>query len=346
MCKGLFTTVDASPLSCGLRGTREIFWNILASVAVDDPMKAFLFTLAVTQLLVWNVLFAQQPCEPTVVGDLRIRKLQSKMYEETFTVRVWLPPGYRDAENAKRKYPTLYMLDGQTLFDECTAFHGEHELQIDETVTKLIEEHTIPAMIVVGVDSTHHRDYEYSPYPSPITDPDAPVPIGKRLPHFFADEVIPFVSARYRVSDDPRHTGIGGVSLGGAAALYLGLNRPDLFGLMLLQSPSLLLGNGQFLRDTSFLVQGPDRVSIGVGTTEMDFPNIEEWLTPKRLTRAEAEPGIVAMTQALASNLKSAYINHPKVQLIVEPNANHSSKFWARRMPDAIKFLYEDSGSR
>ena len=306
-------------------------------------MKTFLPTVMATLPLVWNVVFAQQPCKSTVVGDLRITQFQSKMYRESFKVRVWLPPGYKAADNAKRKYPTLYLLDGQTAFDECTAFHGEHELRVDETVTKLINEHAIPPMIVVGVDSTHHRDYEYSPYPSPITDPEAPEPIGKRLPRFFADEVIPFVSTHYRVSDEPAHTGIGGVSLGGAAALYVGLNRPDLFGLVLLESPSLLLGNGQFLRDTGFLVRGPDRVAIGVGTTEMDFPNIEEWLTPRRLTRAEAESGIVAMTEALAANLKGAYINHPKVLLVVEPNANHSSTFWAGRMPDAIKFLFEDS---
>ena len=306
-------------------------------------MKTLVSTLVATQLLVGNFAFAQHRCKSTVVGDHHIARFQSKMYGESFAVRVWLPPGYWDAENAKRKYPTLYLLDGQTAFDECTAFHGEHELQVDETVTKLIGDHAIPPMIVIGVDSTHHRDSQYSPYPSPVTDPTAPEPIGKQLPHFFADEVIPFVSARYRVSDEAAHTGIGGVSLGGAAALYLGLNRPDLFGLVLLQSPSLLLGNGQFLRDSTSLARGPDRVAIGVGTTELNFPNIEEWLAPKRLKRTEAEAGIVAMTQALASNLKSAYINHPKVLLVVEPNANHSSAFWARRMPEAIKFLFEDS---
>jgi enterochelin esterase-like enzyme len=309
-------------------------------------MKIVLLSLVAIPVLVCNLAFAQQPCKSTVVGDLRIVRFQSKMYGESFKVRIWLPPGYGDKDNAKRKYPTLYLLDGQTAFDECTAFHGEHELQVDEAVTKLIAEHAIPPMIVVGIDSTHHRDYQYSPYPSPVTDPDAPEPIGKRLPRFFAAEIIPFVSARYRVTDEAAHTGIGGVSLGGAAALYLVLNRPDLFGLALLQSPSLLLGNGQFLRDTGSLVRAPDRVAIGVGTTEMDFPKIEEWLAPRRLTRAEAESGIVAMTQALASNLKGAYINHPRVLLVVEPNANHSSVFWARRMPEAIKFLFEDSGKQ
>lgn len=308
-------------------------------------MKTVLSALLASQFCVWSA-FAQQPCKSTVVGDLHIARFQSKMYGEWFKVRVWLPPGYNDAENAKRKYATLYLLDGQTAFDECTAFHGEHELQVDEAVTKLIDEHAIPPMIVVGVDSTHHRDYQYSPYPSSVTDPAAPEPIGKQLPRFFADEVIPFVSARHRVSDEAAHTGIGGASLGGAAALYLALRRPDLFGLALLQSPTLLLGNGQFLRDTTSLARGPDRVAIGVGTAELDFPDIEQWLAPRRLTRAEAESGMVTMAQALASNLKGAYINHPRVLLVIDPNANHSTVFWARRMPQAIRFLFEDSGSK
>ncbi len=304
-------------------------------------MKIILFAFVLSAV---SMAFAEQPCKSTVVGDLHIEHFQSKMYGTSMTVRVWLPPGYADASNEKQKYPTLYMLDGQNAFDECTAFHGEHELQIDEAVTKLIGERKIQPMIVVGVDSTHRRDYEYAPYSSPVTDPRAPEPIGKRLPPFLADELLPYVSKRYRVSDKPAHTGVGGASLGGAAALYVALNRPDLFGLALLQSPSILLGNGQFLRDTTSLARGPDRVAIGVGTTELDFPDIEEWLTPRRLTQKKAESGIVRMTETLASNLKAAYVNRPKVMLVVEPNANHSAVFWARRMPNAIAFLYAEAG--
>jgi enterochelin esterase-like enzyme len=173
----------------------------------------------------------EQPCKSTVVGDLRIEHLQSKTYGTSVTLRVWLPPGYADGPGSNTKYPTLYMLDGQNAFDECTSFHGEHELQIDETVTKLVSEHKIPPIIVVGVDSSTHRSYEYSPYRDSITDPHAPEPIGRQLPSFLGDEVLPFVSSRYRVNGDPAHTGIGGTSLGASAALYAALNRPDLFRL-------------------------------------------------------------------------------------------------------------------
>jgi len=289
--------------------------------------------------------FAQQPCKSTVVGDLHIEHLESKTYGTSITVRVWLPPGYGDATNDKHRYPTLYLLDGQTAFDECTAFKGEHELQIDETVTRLIGEHKIPPIIVVGIDSTQHRSYEYSPYKDTIADAGAPEPIGKRLPAFFTDELIPFVAARYHVSNDAARTGIGGTSLGGAAALYVSLNRPDLFGLALLQSPTLMLGNGQLLRDTTSLARAPDRVAIGVGNTELNFPKITEWLGPMRLTEKDAEAGIAKMTETLASNLRAAYLKRPEVMLVVEPNANHSSVYWAHRMPEAISFLYGDSGT-
>jgi len=268
------------------------------------------------------------------------------MYGAQMTVRVWLPPGYSDTANTKRRYPTLYMFDGQTLFDECTAFHGEHELQIDETLTSLIGEHKIPPMIVVGIDSTQHRESEYAPYKDTIAKPGAPEPIGKQLPSFLADEVIPFVSTRFRVSDSAASTGIGGTSLGGAAALYVALNRPDLFGLALAESPALLLGNGQLLRDTTMIVRAPDRVTIGIGTSELNFPKIEEFLAPFRLTRAEAEPGSVKMAQTLASNLRAAYFKRSEVMLVAEPNANHSSESWARRLPAAITFLFSGPGTR
>lgn len=116
-----------------------------------------------------------------------------------------------------------------------------------------------------------------------------------------------------------------------------------MFGLALIQSPNLLLGNGQLLLDTALLARAPDRIVIGVGTTELNFPGIDGSLASSGLTRAEAEPGIVRMNQTLASNLQSAFIKHSQVKLVVDPGANHSSEYWARRIPDAISFLYGDA---
>jgi enterochelin esterase-like enzyme len=298
-------------------------------------------------LSVVDVGFGHEPCKSTVVGDLRIEQVQSRIFDRMITVRVWLPPGYNDASQATRKYPTLYMLDGQNAFDQCTAFKGEQELQLDETVTRLMVEHKISPMIVVGVDSAHGegRDYEYEVWKDPLTDANEKEPNGRELSTFFGTELIPYVSARYRVSDDAARTGIGGTSVGGFAALYVALNRPDLFALILAESPDLWLGNGQLLRDTTLLMRAPDRISIGVGSTEYNFPQSKEFFGPLRLTERDAEAATVRMNQTLASNFRKAFINHPAVRLAIEPGANHSARYWSHRIPAAITFLYGQSGT-
>lgn len=308
--------------------------------------KIGLILLMAACLAMADVGLAQQPCNPTVVGDLRTEQFQSKIFDRMITVRVWLPPGYTDGSESARKYPTLYVLDGQNAFDQCTAFKGEQELQLDETVTRLIAEHKIAPMIVVGIDSAHGegRDYEYEVWKNPLTDANEKEPNGKQLPTFLGSEVIPFVSQRYRVSDDAAHTGIGGVSVGGFAALYVAINRPDLFGLVLAESPDLWLGNGQLLRDTTLLMRAPDRIAIGVGTTEYNFPQSKEYFAPLRLTERDAEAATVRMNQILASNFKKAFIKHPAVRLVIEPGANHSARYWSRRIPGDIKFLYGQPG--
>lgn len=287
----------------------------------------------------------QARCVPSVSGDLKIEVLTSAVYQRDVTIRIWLPPGYADGP-ADRLYPTLYMLDGQGAFDNCTAFKGEQELRLDETAIALIAAGRIPPVVIVGIDSGTARNQEYAPYNNPVTDAAAPEPRGKLLPRFLADEVIPFVRSRYRVSKDAAQTGIGGCSLGAAGALWVSLHRPDLFGLALLQSPSLLLGNGQLLRDTAMLARAPDRVALGVGTSELDFPDIAAYLTPYRLERSEAEHGGLEMTERLADNLRAAYIKRSEVLFVVEPHANHSARSWAGRMAAALTFLYGESAHR
>jgi enterochelin esterase-like enzyme len=179
----------------------------------------------------------------------------------------------------------------------------------------------------------------------PLTDGNQREPNGKELPTFFGTELIPFVAARYRVTDDEAHTGIGGTSVGGFAALYVALSRPDLFGLVLAESPDLWLGNGQLLRDTTLLMRAPDRVSIGVGQTEYNFPQSKEYFVPLRLTEQEAEAATVKMNQILVANLKAAFMKRPAVRLVIEPGASHSARYWSRRIPAAITFLYGLSGT-
>src|SRR5208282_4058421 len=88
----------------------------------------------------------------SATGDLRLHEFRSRVFNNTRFLRVWLPPGYDDAENAGRHYPVLYLNDGQNLFEGATAFNGV-EWQVDETGDRLIREGVVAPMIFVGMDN-------------------------------------------------------------------------------------------------------------------------------------------------------------------------------------------------
>jgi enterochelin esterase-like enzyme len=277
-------------------------------------------------------------CNPTVTGTLEILPLASKVFGNTRKLRVWLPPGYRDPANSGKTYPVLYMLDGQMLFGRCMA-SGEFppSWHVDEVLSDLIRKHVVEAIIVVGIDNAGpNRDHEFAAYPNPLGPPEQAV-AGDHFPDFLETDVIPLVTTKYRVAKGREHTGVGGSSLGAAAALYTLIHRPDLAGFGLLESTSLQLGNGQFIRDTNPLPVGPIRVSIGVGTAEMG-PEISQ-----SLGLPGFDSGFVKLSESLADNLKAALFNHPVVKLRVQPGAHHSAEFWGERFSAAVQFLFPAS---
>ncbi|MEG9431808.1 alpha/beta hydrolase [Terriglobus sp. ADX1] len=288
---------------------------------------------AVTAFLLWlPSALCQKPCGSTVTGHLDVIPFHDKTFGRDRMLRVWLPPGYDDASNAHHLYPVLYMFDGQWLFDRCLS-PWLSEWKIDETLTALIPQHRVEAMIVVGIDNAgRERSNEYELYSNPLGH-SATAPSGDRIPAFL-DEVLPFVESRYRIAKGREHTAIGGSSFGSLAALTALLRRPDVFGLGLLESTSLQEGNGLVLRDAATIVRGPLRVSIGVGSEELGEKDIAALQIPN------ADPGFVRMHQMLADSMRHSLINTPEVKFTVTPGGRHTEEFWSERFPDAIEFLF------
>ena len=87
------------------------------------------------------------PKEHTVLGEMEIITINSKVFKNIRNLRVWLPANYFSAPvNRNKHYPVLYMQDGQNLFDEATAFN--HEWRFDETVEFLTGSMRIGPMIL------------------------------------------------------------------------------------------------------------------------------------------------------------------------------------------------------
>jgi predicted alpha/beta superfamily hydrolase len=270
---------------------------------------------------------ATSGCSSTVSGDLRIHALESRIFGNTRQIRVLLPPGYDAPENAGRRYAVLYMLDGQNLFDACLSDVSHREWELDETSHRLIREGRIPPMIVVGVDHAGPaRAREYLPYKDFAGNPDMDDPEGRRFPDFMTNEVMPSVDSRYRTLTDHDHTGIGGSSYGGSAALYALLAKPGHFGFGLLESPVLSIGMGQLIRDTSPLVAMPRRVFVAFGAKEIDDPVISGKL--------------IDLVRLLEANFRAACYDDSNLRVVIDPDGRHSEPDWARRLPGALSFLY------
>lgn len=172
-----------------------------------------------------------------------------------------------------------------------------------------------------------------APYGNPLFFGPPKVFQGARVPEFLTEDVLPYVAAHYRVKKERENTGVGGSSLGGLAALTALLRRPDVFGIGLLESTSMQYGNGELLRETSPVVEGPVRVSVGVGTSELGMDG-------KMLGVPNFDEAFVELNRKMAENLKAAMANRPEVLLTVQPNGHHGAAAWGGRFPAAIKFLY------
>ena len=264
----------------------------------------------------------------SATGDLRLHEFRSRIFGNTRFLRVWLPPGYDDAENAGRHYPVLYLNDGQNLFEGATAFNGV-EWQVDETGDRLIREGVVPPMIFVGMDNMgRERIREYMPHRS--LHPMMLRVHGTRYPALLFKEVMPFVAANYRVGSGPENTGLGGSSLGALIALYAVAVRPGVIGRLLLESPSLWASNRQLIRQSRGVKRWPERIFLATGTAEAG--------------RKDKDQSVVDDVRELAGIMRRAGLDDARLKLVIEDGAVHNEAAWARRFPEALTFLFGRRG--
>jgi predicted alpha/beta superfamily hydrolase len=260
----------------------------------------------------------------SATGDLRLHEFHSRIFRNTRFLRVWLPPGYDDPENAGRRYPVLYLNDGQNLFEAATSFTGI-EWQVDETGDRLIREGVVPPMIIVGMDNAGRaRIREYMPHRS--LHPMMMRAHGTRYPAFLFKEVFPFMARNYRVATGPENTGLGGSSLGALISLYTAAVRPEVIGRLLLESPSLWASNRQLIRQSRGVKRWPERVFLATGTAEAG--------------RKDKDQSMVDDVRELAAILRRAALDDARLRLVIDEGASHHESAWARRLPEALAFLF------
>ncbi|MEJ7589760.1 MAG: alpha/beta hydrolase-fold protein [Ferruginibacter sp.] len=188
--------------------------NRLFNLSADTVMQI--------SVAAWKDDFAAFAKKHTASANVRIIDTAFAMPQLERTRRIWLylPPGYA---NNRKRYPVLYMHDGQNIFDEYTSSNGEWK--VDECIDSLVKIGK-PGCIVVGIDNGPKRLNEYNPYDFAEFGKGE----GNEYVDFIVKNLKPFIDRRYRTLAGPQNTMIAGSSMGGLISYYAMLKYPEVFG--------------------------------------------------------------------------------------------------------------------
>ncbi len=229
-------------------------------------------------------------------------------------VQVWLPPGY--AHDAPRRYPVLYLHDGQNVFDEAAA---GAEWGVDETAQRLVSAGAIGPLIVVAVASGPQRGMDYTPTADRLHGGGGGG--AAAYARYLIEDLKPLIDRRYRTLPGRAHTAVGGSSLGGLVSLWLALHHGQTFGQALVVSPSLWWDFGVAFRQ--------------LAAWPADAPRPRLWLDMGSEEGATALP----LARRLHTALRERGWGDGALRYTEAPGAGHDEAAWAARVEGMLRFL-------
>jgi enterochelin esterase-like enzyme len=247
----------------------------------------------------------------------KVEAFRSRFLKNERDLIIYLPPGYDQKKS--RRFPVLYLQDGQNLFDGSTAFIPGMDWHIGQTADDLIATQQIEPLLIVGIYNTgKQRIREYTPTRAPKLGGGRAGQYAK----FLLQEVKPFVDAEFRTLPSGEKTGIGGSSLGGLVSLYIGLKFPHIFGRIAALSPALWWNQRVMHRFAEAARVHPrPRIWLDIGTKE-----------GSRTVRDVEQFRDILLEKGwhLGKDL-----HYERIE-----GAEHNEAAWARRVGPFLQFLY------
>jgi predicted alpha/beta superfamily hydrolase len=237
-------------------------------------------------------------------------RIKSVELENERDIYVYLPPDY---DHEVRRYPVVYMQDGQNLFDTGTSFAGSWHVE-DAAMTAA--QLGLPVIVVGVPNAGQERLLEYSPF----ADARHGIGWGDCYLDFLIGTVKPLIDKDYRTLRGRESTGIAGSSMGALISLYAAFTRPETFGFAGVLSPSLWFANASI------------------------FPVIEEALQdggdrPRVYLDVGYYEGLSTVANARRMrDLLVAYGYQPGSDLrwVEDPGGAHHEAAWSRRFRKAL----------
>ena len=227
-------------------------------------------------------------------------------------IRLYLPPSYQDSD---KRYPVIYMHDGQNLFDDMTALAGEWG--VDESLNQLAAKEGFE-VIVIGIDNAaKFRMNELSPWENKRFGEAQ----GKQYMNFIVEVVKPYIDTNFRTKADRLHTAIMGSSMGGLMSHFGVHAYPDVFSKAGIFSPSYWYSQDVFAFTQFQKVRLDARLYVMYGDNEGN--------------------GMIADTHKMQRQLRQQ--GHPRQNILFKrvPNGEQNEQLWRTEFTEAVQWLFQ-----
>ena len=225
---------------------------------------------------------------------------------------------YVPDNNGAGPLPLLILHDGQNLFEpERAHIPGQH-WRVRETADALIAEGRLPPIVIAGID---HLGPGRGPEMTPTTGDKPGMGGAAMYGRFIFEDLLPYLARAYGVRIDV--FAMGGSSLGGLVTLSIARQFPGRINRLLVMSPSVWWDRRVILRRLR-------RAGLRVR------PRV--WLDAGR----HEGPKVIADTRALRDVLAG---QAGSFRYYEDPEGRHTEADWARRLPEALAWLYSGDGS-
>lgn len=240
---------------------------------------------------------------------------------------IYLPESY--VYSGIKRYPVLYMHDGQHLFDNAPSAgrKGSVDWQVDKAINRSVNEAIVIGIAHGGEESDRLHDYTVQPVQG------MPAPAGREYLSDIIHTLKPFVDAHYRTMPGWKYTAMAGSSLGGLLSLYAGLMHPQHFACLGVFSPSLWLDDRQvntfidMLQVTAKALQPKQSYYLYGGGLE----------NRKIKDRApvEMDKDITQIGGILSAGLQA------NVHLAINPEGKHGTLYWQQAFPHFYEWWWQ-----
>lgn len=253
------------------------------------------------------------PYRPSQLPKIRLISEEFEIPQLNKTRKVWalLPHDYNTSEES---YPVIYLQDAQNLFNE-NAEYGNW--QIDKKLA-VMSDYGIGKIIVIAVEhGESERLQEYN-----VGKTVLGIGSGKKYIRFITDTLKPFVDNTYRTKPEREFTGIGGSSMGGLVSIFSGLIYPEVFGKLMVFSPSLWVIPKIKFGFLDFFEPLETRLYLYAGGDESEMMVKHVTKFRKRLLKRESLKGKM------------------KIRLSINDEGKHNETYWSDEFPKAIEWLF------